>query len=513
MSKKILKILAACGFVVFVISILLIKSLDIPKTTLSSKIDNSKTIPPSALGEDLVVRWSYPMMGKLENGKDEIDGVSVDSQGNVFMGGPFEGTVKFGETNRTAKNGIDIHVSKLTPDGEELWFMSIDSGGDDFLWDITVDNNDDILLSGGYGGTLTHNGKTFVAARDGSAYFAKLDGKTGSIKWITVAGVMGTGNELIDSGRTAGGNEIKVDSQGNAVAILSARGERYKIGNQFFTPAGVMDAFVVKLSPEGEFVWAYQFAGSGRKQGRAIAITGEDKVVVGYELIGEIQGDNGDRVVTESNRLAQGAVALLSSAGELEWLRSVTGDGFTNVRGAGGDSMGNVYITGRMTGEGEVLGVRTRGFENGSAYIAKLDSQARPLWIRVLGNDEMDNGGELISNDSYVAITGVNKGPSYHLYDQNRTLLQRDVHTVEALSHRATLTLFTTEGDLVAAFAPKETSSSNGGVLEFTKDSCLIMQIGFFGTILLQNGDIYTTVTGNRTRQPDRDSLITKLCY
>ena len=38
--------------------------------------------------------WTYAMQG-AQGGKDEMDGVSVDTKGNVIFGGPFQDTVDF----------------------------------------------------------------------------------------------------------------------------------------------------------------------------------------------------------------------------------------------------------------------------------------------------------------------------------------------------------------------------------------------------------------------------------
>ncbi len=455
--------------------------------------------------------WSYAMQSAL-GGKDEMDGVSIDTKGNVILGGPFQYTVDFNGVKRTAKSGVDIWVSKLSPTGEELWFTSIDSGGDDFAWDITTDQNDDIWISGGYGGTLTVNGKTYDAQRDGSALYAKLDSETGAILWVQTAGVITAGGAAVDSERTAGGNEIKIDSKGNAVAILSASGSEYTIGDMTFKRAGVMDSFIVKLSPQGEFLWAYQFLGEGRKQARAIGVAQNDSIVFGHQLIGEIDSREGFRFET-SGRRAQGVAGLLSSDGKLLWMVPVASDGMANVRGAGGDSEGGMYFTGMFTGDAAIDGTPVAGVGKTSAFLTKFTAEGDLAWIRVLG-DEGDDGGELVvDRANRIVISGGNQGEQYSVYDEEGAVIARNIHTADYRVARPTWTIFNPAGFVLGAYASTYADGANGGVLEAGSDGCYIFQFAFYGRITFENGESYLTENSNDPDTPDKDVGAVKTCF
>lgn len=499
-------LLLIVSFGAFRVFVFIRNHTDVKNTTVENQ---SKT--QSTTIATMSESWTYAMQG-ADGGKDEMDGVSVDTRGNVIIGGPFENTVDFNDVSHSAKTGVDFYVSKLSPDGKEIWFISVDSGGDDFMWDLTTDKNDDILISGGYGGTLTINSKTYNANRDGSALFAKIDGATGSFVWVQTAGVISSGISIVDPERTAGGNEIKVDSQGNAVAILSAKGDSYKIGSRTYTNKGAMDSFIVKLSPMGEFLWEYQFLGTGRKQARALGINGKDEIAFGHQLIGEISSAEGITISTTNGNIAQGDAGLLTSEGTLKWMIPVISDGFANVRGAGGDSMGNVYFTGVITEASKIGTTAVKGYKNGSTFLAKYTSEGTQEWIRVMGNDENDTAGELITYDNAIVITGGNKGENYNLYDEKGTLLEKDIHMVDSRDTRATLTVFTSEGDITARYSPTYTDASSGGVLEYAGTNCTVFQQMFFGTIKYANGDSYTSRNSIDPSKPDKDIALAKVC-
>lgn len=463
----------------------------------------------------LTETWTYGMQSGL-GGKDEMDGVATDGAGNTIIGGPFEFTVDFNGKKRTAKTGTDIYVSKLDPDGNELWFITLDSGGDDWLWDLEADQNGDIIFSGGYSGNLTINGKTYEAYRDGSALYAKVDGTTGKILWVQTAGVKDSTPGLVDSPRTAGGNEIKIDSAGNAVAILSASGDEYQIGGRTYKRAGVMDSFIVKLSPQGEFVWAYQFLGAGRKQARAIGVTGNGDVIFGHQLIGPIDTKEGPGFGDAKSRTAIGTVGVISSSGILKWMLPVESTGFSNVRGAAGDTEGNVYFTGVISGDATIGKTEvTNPFES-AAFVAKFTNSGTPTWIRVLGNDELNDGGEMIAFKDMVAISGRSAGLNYNMYDETGQLLASNIHTVTtskvAEGSRATLTIFSSLGDVIATHEPVASDVSSGGVLEYAGNGCIAYQQGFFGTISFANGDSYTAANNARVAKPDKDMTLAMVC-
>ncbi len=479
------------------------RSINTTNSTSQSSLVLSTTTPTTA--HEI---WTYPMQSSTGS-KDEIDGVSVDSAGNTVFGGPFNDTVTFNGVKHTAKNGNDIFVTKVSPTGKELWFITIDSGGHDYMWDLDTDKNDNVILSGGYGGTLTFGGKTYSAARDGSALFVKLDGRTGKILWIRTAGVIGkTG--LIDAAKTAGGNEITVDSKNNYVAILSGSGEKYKIGNSIYYGAGAMDSFIVKITNGGDFSWVYQFQGTGRKQTRAIAVTGpNDDILFGHQLIGTIENTGGTRFTTSSNTVAQGTLGMISTAGKFKWMVPVTSPtGFANVRGAGGDSKGNAYFTGVITGESKLGNVTIKGYPSGSAFLAKYDNTGKFTWARVLDSDKRDEGGELITwNDNRITITGGNQGPGYNLYDRDGMIIKKNLYTRASQYIQPTLTTFSDTGALISTYAPKVIDAGFAGVLDYAGGGCLIVQHSLHGRVTYFNGSTYES-----TGAGDKDIILVKVC-
>ena len=506
------------------------------------------------ISEDWV--WHMDAVSAADDtGRNDLDGVSVDPFGFIVAGGPFYAPrapsgactagVSFGGIARCSGVGSDVFVARLRPDGTEAWFVVLDSGqDDDFMFDLTTDSNGDIYVSGQYGGRLaTVSGDAVEAERQGSAFVAKLDRDTGEVLWIEAFG----GTEAA-GGFGAGANEIAVDGLGFVIATITTdnRPESYRIGpwtidNPDFDAAANplrapgKDSFIVKLDPDdGRPRWFFATANDGEPgehRIRAIGVNGLNQIAFGYQVRGTIR--LGDTVYGPQDRASYGAAGVLDPTGQLLWSLDVAATGDppdeTNVRGAGGSISGDIYFTGRLAeaGSGRAT-VRVRmpnaaneerytlqTFAGGTAYLLKLSSQGSVQWIRLLGNDDHDAGGELaISDREAIFVTGRNRGPAYAAYAHSlatgqRRLLTPNVHGAPSDNSRATVTRFSSAGDVTGAYAPSTVGFSAGGVLETSPDSsCLALQFGFQGEVTMNNPslDVLTSTS-------DADEALTRVCF
>lgn len=130
------------------------------------------------------------------------------------------------------------------------------------------------------------------------------------------------------------GRGLMIDHGGDLVAVgTSVRGFEGQ------TEFGAMDGFVAKYSPDGDLVWATQL-GSGRNDIlRKVTIDADDNIyVVGYTS-GELEPGAG------AGRW-DAFVARLSPDGEQQWLRQLGTPGSDHGSDVAVDAGGRVYITG-----------------------------------------------------------------------------------------------------------------------------------------------------------------------
>jgi len=87
-------------------------------------------------------------------GNDNAYAVKTDSENNVYMAGSFSSTINFGENSLTSNGTTDIFLVKFNSDEEVVWATSFGSSTDDNVYEIVIDSDDNVIVSGFYSGTL-----------------------------------------------------------------------------------------------------------------------------------------------------------------------------------------------------------------------------------------------------------------------------------------------------------------------------------------------------------------------
>lgn len=209
------------------------------------------------------------------------------------------------------------------------------------------------------------------------------------------------GREGLDIAR-----QFAVDGVGNIFAV-----------GESVSADGDSDAFVIKLSPQGQHVWTAYLGGAGNDQGFGVAVRSSGEVFVSgitgssdwvSEGFDPSYGENGDAFV-----------ACFSSDGSsMPYSTSLGGSGEDYGSGIAVCPGGDVVLAGRTTSDGWVAGVP--GSEFGGvedAFVARLTPSLQHVWSTYVGGGSYDRGygiavddsgaiytvGETKSNDSWVS--------------------------------------------------------------------------------------------------------------
>jgi hypothetical protein len=220
-----------------------------------------------AAAGDIDFLWAKQIGG---SGSDEGFGITIDSDGNVYTTGYFEGTVDFdpgvGITNLTSAGGRDIFISKLDSNGNFVWAKRIGGASDDYGNRIFLDSSGNVYTTGLFGGIVDFDpgSGTNNLASNGSndIFILKLD-RNGNFVWAAAMG--GTGDD--------GGFGIALDSNNNVYTTgVFYNTADFNPGPGVFnmTSAGGMDIFISKLDSDGNFIWAKRMGGPN--DDKAIAI-------------------------------------------------------------------------------------------------------------------------------------------------------------------------------------------------------------------------------------------------
>lgn len=317
--------------------------------------------PPDLRGGSLLAKyapngtplWIQQMLG------DEIKGVGVDAQGNVYAAGhqflrPFPEI-----TSRGANEGW---VAKFDPNGNRLWVRGLGSDRDDFIQGMAVDAAGNVVVVGNSNGELNSSG----AVNNGTAFIARFD-TNGNFQWSRQLDSTGVWDAFFG---------VALDTAGNAYAAGRMDGV-FGAG----TPPGAEDVIVAKYDALGNQLWFTRIGTETRDEGLAIAVNpaGTHVYVTGYTL-----GQWGQ--VSQPNITKPFVIRLNGNDGSSPWQVTLTpppalsGSFADRAQGYGIATNGDgsaIYFTGytRSALEGTTAG----GVD---LYVARYDGSGAPVWIR-----------------------------------------------------------------------------------------------------------------------------------
>jgi hypothetical protein len=272
---------------------------------------------------------------RFEDGFD----LAVDSIGNIYITGTFNGTINLDPANSNAAATFtgntasrDIFVASYTADGKYRWGFAIGGSGQD-------------------------EGHAIRIGKDGSVY---------------VAGFFSNMTDF-DPGRN-----------------INAKNS-----------AGGWDAFLAKYDSGGKNIWVRSFGGTGNDQVRPGAmelreIDGKEYVFVGGDFTTTMEVFTADGYVQAAS--AGGGDIFLSrydTDGNLTWIKTASGPGGTEfIHRIATDSFGSVYATGQITGTVDFnpgnIALTLTSLGQSDAFMVKYDKNGNLLLARNIGGNDSD---------------------------------------------------------------------------------------------------------------------------
>jgi hypothetical protein len=353
-------------------------------------------------------------------GKDKATDVAVDSAGNCYVVGVYNGAIDFDPSStrtvtlpNTASD--DAFVAKYSPAGALFWAIAFSGGGTQEAQSVAIDANGDLLVTGWYSSTVDFNPSpaasfTLMSKGDEDGFVAKLS-SAGLFLWAKSFG--GSGRE--------GGLSAAVDAARNVYVqgMFSASGDYDPgVGTFQLTSAGSYDVSLLKLDPSGNFVFAKRFGGTGEDMGNGLATDPSGNILSLGSFSGTLDFDPN---AGAANLSAAGGsdvfVSKLTSGGSYVWAKRLGG----TVDDTGGDiafdSAGNIYATGSFSGTADFdpsgSSTYTRTSKGSSdAFIVKLSSSGSLGWAKILGGSSADKGNGIAVDSTGVFVTGKFAGSS-----------------------------------------------------------------------------------------------------
>jgi hypothetical protein len=346
--------------------------------------------------------------------------VDYDS-GNIYVTGTVQtglsGTNEINDFNGndgpTGYGGLDIFVTCLNSKGEVQWFKIVGSTTPDTAPRIIVDGFENVYVTGAVGQDFTSfdgSGKTGHGGTGTDIFVARL-GSTGMQEWCKLAGGINTDESP----------QIAMDSTDGYIYITgivntgtTGAGTITGFGGTGHTGYGNGDIFVARLdSGDGDEMW-FKLAGSaGSDSVPQIAVDESDNIYV--------TGSVGQNFTSFDGLGKTGYgdtdifVACLDSSGVQQWCKLAGGINTDESPQIVTDSLGNVYITGKVdtgtTGTDIITGFGSTGYTghgDNDIFVACLDSSGNEKWFKMAGSTGSDTAPQIaIDTFNNVYVTGV----------------------------------------------------------------------------------------------------------
>lgn len=358
---------------------------------LPARADELRTFATSRATPQVL--WAMSV-GENDVAEDEVDGISVDPSGNTIISGIFRGSLVLGGTQFAAQGAGDAFVASLAASGGLRWIRQFGGAGEDNTFDLTTDGAGNIYLSGWFADTIRFGDVTLQSAGGQDMFLVKLD-PGGRTIWARRFG--GPASD--------GGNEIAVLSNGEIAVAAISEGDFTVDGQAFRHGGGERDAYLLRLSANGDVRWVAPFNGPGTERIRGVDINTAGEVFVGFQYRGQVS--LGAQAVRAQGGW-DGAVAKLDANGGGVFLRAVGGGELDNVRGVGAGPDGSVYISGQFSGpavmvDRQVPAIGSRGDE----YLARVDRNGQMMWLVSFGGPGIGTGAELVADPGGVIVSSL----------------------------------------------------------------------------------------------------------
>ena len=365
-------------------------------------------------------------VGTAQTAKLRADAVALDAAGDEFITGSLMGSADFAGGNGTAATlasagNLDLFVAKYSPSGALLWAEAMPGGNSHAVAEghgIALDASGNLLLTGSFSGPVAFGPGPGAATLTGAAagsdgFVAKLDG-SGKVLWVRdIAATVGS---------TDVGEAVTADASGNVYATGMFT-DTATLGGMKLTTGSQDDAFVTKLDPNGNVLWAVATLGSNypaATQGNGIAVDASGDVAIAGSFAGRVDFDPGPGVTNLASAGSRDAFLWkLNPDGSLAWAERFGGADTDQANAVAVDASGDLVTTGTFSGlvpfGGTVL--VSGGIQD--VFVLKAGPAGNVLWARsFVGNSgtsvgngvALDGTGDVFTGGQYAGTVNFNPG-------------------------------------------------------------------------------------------------------
>lgn len=251
-----------------------------------------------------------------------------------------------GVNNISAPGNSDIFIGKYdADDGSMVWAYGVGSNQYDYGYGMDMDDDGNYLISGVISSSVDFDpgpGSSVVtnfAHINRDAFAVKYDSDLNFL-WGIAVGDAGSDNSY----------GCLFDNSGNALITGKFEGTvdfDPGVGTHNLTSIGGGDVFLLKLDPNGNFLWAKSFGSIGNDAGTEIAVDSENNIFLTGNLAGDADIDPGVGTTNVTN-VGNNDIFMIkfNSNGDFQWGHNFGSAGNDNGRAITCDIFDNIYLSG-----------------------------------------------------------------------------------------------------------------------------------------------------------------------
>lgn len=318
---------------------------------------------------------------KLNNNADTVWTRTMGGNDNEQPGGVIatsDGGFVIASTTYSNNSG-DIAGTLNGGWASDFWIVKLKSNGDTAWTRLagTPESDQANCMAATADGGFIVAGTTGSASNSQDVYVMKLN-SNGNKVWEKTYG--GTGDDVTDA--------VSVNADGSILLAVSTEND-----NTGDVPAnhGGHDAWIIKLTPNGDKVWSKLFGGDDEEFAFSIKSTSDGGcIIAGYSNSSE----NGD-IKGKTNGGEDMWVMKLNAAGDISWTSLFGGSNDDEGFGLTISADGGYVITGTTASSNGDVSKNQGEYDT---WVIKLNSAGSKVWSKTYGGSQYDDAACVLSN-------------------------------------------------------------------------------------------------------------------
>jgi hypothetical protein len=333
------------------------------------------------------------------SGLDYADGIAVDSEGNILVGGATTSenfpVVNAAQSNRAG--GYNPWAAKIAPGGSNLVYSTYWGGSaTDYANGLAIDSTGDLILFGDESSMdfpVTKNAlqPNYCAPASGPAvstvhgWVAEFSPVgvpiystyiCGTVTYYTINGTTYPTYDVVRSGT--------VDTSGNAIITGTTASLSFPTMNpvQADYGGGSASAFLTKLSPTGTLLYSTYLGGPATTSGLGVAVDPQDNLYVAGATSASLPTVNPTQSSYGGGNTDAFLMKLNAAGSNILFSTYLGGSGDDQANGLAVDSFGNAYAVGTTASKDFPTASALQATYGGGAYDAFLAAFATTSAIK-----------------------------------------------------------------------------------------------------------------------------------